>query len=471
MKPGNLIAVAVLCTLPFWSGCCLSPPPPEDTGGFKAEDFQKISLNGFDPVDNAVDKNDYAWSMEYFQADGNNPGYVYVGTGNDMMGTMREGVSGIASGHEFAEGTVRPPEIRRYRPDIDRLTWQRVFDIRQVEPADYYSTVGFRYMKAYRAKSDGVNYLYAATLGHTANLWRTSTGEPNSWSIAWTTGSVGSIRWMEVHNGILYMALTNDALEGEHVGKIWATDGNQFWPVMEDGFGNPENRGIQSLISYNGWLYAGTSNIATGYEIWKLAGPDANDGPIRVVANGGPSGDDHWACSPCIFQGKLYYGSLILMMDTMLRGFPGGATIIRIDENDQWETVVGPDSLSGYSSGFNRRLNAYIWSMGVHDGWLYAGTFDLLSPFTGMLEDPIGFIKSMMPRGKNANVIDFMGHSGADLYKTQDGVTWYPVTLEGFGNVGNYGFRTLMSVGSDFYVGTANASDGLEVWKATSTGN
>jgi hypothetical protein len=387
-----------------------------------------------------------------------------------MMGIHREGISNIAYGTEFAEGTARPPEIRRYRPDIDRLAWQRVLDVRDVQPNDYYWTVGFRHMKTYRAKSDGVNYLYASTLGHQADLWRTSTGEPNSWSNVWTNATVSSVRSMEVHNGLLYLALMNDALEHDHIGKIWATDGNAFSPVMEDGFGNPDNVGIESLISYNGWLYAGTANSATGYEIWKLAGPNENDPPVRVVAGGGPSPNNEWACSPCIFQGRLYYGSLLSMMDALLRGFPGGADIIRIDENDHWETVVGRGSLSGYSSGFNRRLNSYIWSMAAHDGWLYAGTFDQLSPFTWALEDPIGFIKTMMPQGKSANLIDSLGHSGADLYKTQDGVTWVPVTLDGFGDVGNYGFRTMKSVGKDFFVGTTNTFDGLEIWRATSTG-
>ncbi|MBN2560997.1 MAG: hypothetical protein JXQ75_08715 [Phycisphaerae bacterium] len=52
----------------------------------------------------------------------------------------------------------------------------------------------------------------------------------------------------------------------------------------------------------------------------------------------------------------------------------------------------------------------------------------------------------------------------AELYKTQDGVTWHPVTLDGLGDVGNYGFRTMVSADGRFYVGTANPYDGLEIW-------
>ncbi|HVP12095.1 MAG TPA: hypothetical protein VMV94_13020, partial [Phycisphaerae bacterium] len=38
-------------------------------GGLEASNFELVSLNGFDPEDNARDKNDYAWAMEYFKPD------------------------------------------------------------------------------------------------------------------------------------------------------------------------------------------------------------------------------------------------------------------------------------------------------------------------------------------------------------------------------------------------------------------
>ena len=58
-------------------------------------------------------------------------------------------------------------------------------------------------------------------------------------------------------------------------------------------------------------------------------------------------------------------------------------------------------------------------------------------------------------------------HAGFDLFKTQDGVTWLPVTIDGLGDAGNYGARTMQSVGDSLYLGTANPFEGLEVWCAT----
>jgi hypothetical protein len=58
--------------------------------------------------------------------------------------------------------------------------------------------------------------------------------------------------------------------------------------------------------------------------------------------------------------------------------------------------------------------------------------------------------------------------AGTDLYKSYDGVNWCPVTIDGFGDAGNSGFRTMVSVGDDFYLGTTNPFDGLEIWRARS---
>ncbi len=67
----------------------------------------------------------------------------------------------------------------------------------------------------------------------------------------------------------------------------------------------------------------------------------------------------------------------------------------------------------------------------------------------------------------NQYLLRYLWNAGADMYKSSDGVRWYPVTVTGLGDVGNYGFRTMESVGDDLYVGTTNPYDGLEIWRAT----
>jgi hypothetical protein len=55
--------------------------------------------------------------------------------------------------------------------------------------------------------------------------------------------------------------------------------------------------------------------------------------------------------------------------------------------------------------------------------------------------------------------------TGADLWKTEDGIIWEPVTLNGFDNPDNYGFRNMVGV-NPLFVGTANPFAGLEIWAA-----
>ena len=102
----------VLLAMLLSSGC----PCPEPVGGLKEADFRLISLNGFDPEDNAADKNDYAWSMEYFAPDGEADGHVYVATGNDMIGLIWQGIRSMMTGEELGDIEAHPPEVRRYRP-------------------------------------------------------------------------------------------------------------------------------------------------------------------------------------------------------------------------------------------------------------------------------------------------------------------------------------------------------------------
>jgi len=459
-----------LCLLLGLGACGPAMPSGDSPGGLESSDFELVSENGFDAQDNAVDKNDYAWSMAYFRPDRSDSGHVYVGTGNDMIGLIYQGITAILGQDELKEVSVRPPEIRRYRPDLSPTTWERVFDYRDVEQDPDFQTIGFRHLATYRAASDGVLYLYAATMGENATIWRTATGEPGSWEKAWVSGEIGSVRMMAEHDGILYLALANEVPKGDQIGRIYATDGEEVWPVVEDGFGDPENLGVMCLESYNGWLYAGTMNKATGYEIWKLAGPNGQNDPVQVVDSGGPSPAVYAAITLCVFQDRLYFGGQLDPMSNIFKGFKA-SDIIRINPDDSWEVVVGPNSISGYASGFNHWPNTYIWSMVVHDDWLYAATYDQVSAFFNMLENTDRFIAAFLsPQARRANPFEMLFNAGADLYKTPNGADWYPVTVDGLGDVGNYGIRTMVSVGDTLYLGTTNPFDGLEVWRSTATG-
>ncbi len=468
----------VTCCVLTLSGCPFLFP-----GGLREDDFVRISANGFDAEDNAQDLNDYAWSMAHFVPDGTETGHVYVGTGNGIINVVISGLVSLFIG-DFPESVpIGIGEIRRYRPDLGPQTWERVFDGRNGPAPLNESLVGFRAMHTYRPPSSGVHYLYALSLNPPA-LWRTRSGEAGSWELAWQSTQQGQVRAMEVHRGLLYFTVVfNDRETLNRNAQIWATDGEAVFPVIDDGFGNPDNILFASLQSFGGWLYAGSENASEGFELWRLAGPEPDPGPQRILAGGGGEPLNTVASTMTVFNEHLYLGTSWFPA----RGVLGikAFDIFRITGAGAAEQIVGHDSVTGIKPGIGNFRNLYCWSLHAHDGWLYAGTFDagivvssllrgntsLLPPLGPILDEiQAAFsdqkVKARASQKLEVGTWDQLVDAGADLYKTRDGLTWFPVNRDGLGNPGNYGFRNMLSAGGALFLGTANPYDGLEIWKA-----
>ncbi|MCK4368959.1 MAG: PKD domain-containing protein [Dehalococcoidales bacterium] len=253
--------------------------------------------------------------------------------------------------------------------------------------------------------------------------------------------------------------------------------------------------------------------------------PSLASGWTQIVNYG--AGDMHNWRAACmdVLDNQLYVGSLSLPgVGGDAPGFmlPKGFEIIRINPypDDSWELVVGdyfplvpPDGvtprvpISGWPGGFGNFLNFYCWSMQAHEDVLYVGSFDA-SVFLRFV--PIGelidlelteeqqgqivaaleqVIEKLEELGVDEDYIEpfrqlreaflpvyepvdweevwqiFMDYfAGADLWKTEDGIIWQPVTLNGFDHPDNYGFRNMVGV-NPLFIGTANPFDGLEIWQ------
>jgi hypothetical protein len=283
---------------------------------------------------------------------------------------------------------------------------------------------------------------------------------------------------MAVFNGCLYASTVNYATGFE----VWKTDGTTLtngkylWKrVIRDGFGDTWNQWGMTMQAFGGHLYVGT---AVGGMVFK------NDQPVGMRA----------------------------------------VDVIRIDANDKAQLLVGayrPNDppagwprtrvpLSGRTAGFANPLNTYVWSMGVYEGWLYLGTFDqssLYLPYLGMVlsdlksgafgqpdgnataislvrallsengtarlgraqELLLGQFRSIIGNGALDAASAYVSavtttYGGGDVWKTKDGVTWVPVTLNGFDNYMNFGIRRLtpLKVGGTnaLVVGTGNGFTG-----------
>lgn len=464
-SPHCVTALLLPLALGLLTGCPLVAPDSVSTN-----DFLSVSENGFEKADNARDLNNYPWAMRWFQPTGSETGHLYVSTGNSIINIilLRVGVN------LSIDPVYRAPEIRRYRPDLGTKVWERVLDYHDIDTGPDPATTGIRAMAVYEPPGADRAYLYAGTLGRQINLWRTATGEPGAWELVWTLPEEGSIRWLQPHNGLMYIAITHEfQTPPTPAGKLYATDGQSVWLVSGDGFGNPNNGGVFSLASFNGWLYAGTLNQVEGFEVWKLDGPDGQAGPVRVVSGGGASPGNMATSEMCVFRDHLYVPAMIFIGLKTEGGLgPRGADLIRLDRADNVEVIVGPGSLGGIESGFGTATNSYLWSMVEHQGRLYCGTWDsnAVLPILGFYLGDIlrsGKLTLYKLRGGQPyrDWYDILTNKGCELWASDDGVAWTPVFTDGLGNPDHYGVRTMASVGEYLYLGLSNVLDGLEIFR------
>lgn len=482
----NKKIIVLVCVMPLLCGALLGTC----AGGLEPADFVQVSLDGFDPEDNFLDKNTYPWAIAPFQADEDKTEYLYVGTGNNIVPLIGANSASYTGEAPFSYVLVKPPEIRRYRPDLGPTVWEKVFDYRDVESGQpFFYTVGFRYMTTYRAAADGVNYIYAATFGQKPALWRSASGAYGTWEKVFEFDTEGSVRSMAVHNGILYFAPTDEISGDPGPAEVWATDGDVFWNVVSDGFGGSYEQGVATMASFNDYLYVGLAT-PTGGELWRLEGVGDKAGPpVQVVANGGADARNEVFGTSCVFKDHLYIGTLIFGGANDLTGNgPKGADIIRVGADDSWDTIVGPCGLSGYGPGFTKIFNGYMWSMAEHDGWLYAGTSDFVSfvvLFLNALEwgtpcdmyqqfldfveqfSVVGAVKTDQSKIFTPEFNERITGAGADLFKSYDGVHWYPVFTDGLGESSS-GIRVMQSWNGSLYLGFAIPFTGLEIWQGTS---
>jgi len=220
---------------------------------------------------------------------------------------------------------------------------------------------------------------------------------------------------------------------------------------------------VYDLAVCHGYLYAGTGG-ANGFQIWRTTAE--GEPPYqweKIVSHGAGRGAlNQGAVSMRAFKDCLYVGTGIQNggYDHRFNVGPAAAEIVRIHENGDWDIVVGAprdgkDPISGMGAGFNNFFCGYIWRMGVHDDWLYAGTMDwsIILRYVDMPNKPHRSAKLLAVAG----VEEFIAlQGGFDLWRTYDGENWLPVTRTGFSNPYNYGCRNIISTPHGLFIGTAN---------------
>ena len=430
---------------------------------------------------------------------------------------------GTIGSQEWAEDMSA--EIWRYK----NKTWTRVYQSDVVSISGGAVKVprvsGFREMLDFTDKN-GETALYASNGAQLAaytdgvSLLLKSVDGAN-WSVVSTPALGTDSRSMTVHNGYLCVGLSY-AMGGSHA-QIWASNAPGSdpgtWHQIAD-FTADGNTAVASMTTYNGYLYAGTLNRTDGYQVWK-GEFDNSDPPnvtwTKVVENGAGDKANIFAGTMKVFKKYLYVGSMSL---PVVNGtyVPKGFELIRIDAKDEYQLLVGdvkpllPPSddetprvpRSGWPGGFANPLNLYCWSLQEYNGTLFLGTFDssivvvelikqglasqeLGAPLLATLKTAL---KSILAEAKKfglskydtslkkvlaaynskttlATILDVIAahFCGGDLWRSNNGVTWIPVSINGLGNPHNYGIRELvLGTKNRLYIGTANPFDGFDVF-------
>ena len=374
-------------------------------------------------------------------------------------------------------------QIWRWTPETD--TWELAYRSPMIpgkkgEPAP--RDLGYRGMTVFQGVNDPKPCLYVSTMstvlrGCAAHVLRSEDGlnfEP-ACEPGIGNDRISTFRELVSFDGYLYAPPAGEGIQfnSNRTGVIKRSKdprpGN--WEVaMDIGFGDPTNNGIFMMKEANGFLYAGTFNCFEGYQIWKT--PPCGDGPLKwtkVIEQGayrGPPSEIAMAMEE--FNGALYVGSSIQNGGydrTNLVG-PASGEIIRIWPDDSWDLLVGSGRetpigtiypKSGMGPGFDSVFAGYTWRMCVHEGWLYTTTFDW-SVFLQYAHRPSPTSRKLVNAHSYEQLAGVGG--GFEMWRTNDGVNWQPVTINGMGNPYNYGGRTMVSTPKGLAVGTANVFGG-----------
>ncbi len=449
--------------------------------GLRGLEFSQVCENGFGDPFNA-----YAYSMAWFD------GAIYTGTGRAnlhllkfAMPFVKMDVWPVETPHanyspEFEAHAARG-EI--WRADPRSHQWERVYQAPLVEDGEgehYSRDLGYRAMTVYQGRSDARPALYTATWSRSKSdgprLLRTENGRQFELLPAPRFDTQGrdlvfnAIRSLIPFKGRLFTApagATKGNVNLSGVTLIYMTDdpaSGEWRCVNAPGFGTfPGVATVYEMAVAGDFLYAGTGGLA-GFSLYRTRAEGEPPFEWECVLEGGAGRGplNQGAVSMIEFQGSLYLGTGIQNggFDWRNKIGPAAAEIIRVHPDNHWEIVVGNardgrTPLSGLGAGFGNFFAGYLWRMGVHDGWLYAGTMDwsVILQFTHLAERKFR-LAQVMDRAGVDRYLDYRG--GCEVWRTCDGENWLPVTTRGFGNPFNFGCRNIISTPHGLYLGTAN---------------
>jgi len=193
-------------------------------------------------------------------------------------------------------------------------------------------------------------------------IWRTSNG--TLWLPVMINGfgliSNRAVASLQGFGTRLYAGTFRESMLYNQPGELWWTDDLTNWSSsVTPGFGDNYNIAIASLTVFDGYLFAGTTQLnyllgATGCEVWRW------NGTIWQMAGTNGFGSNQSTSAIRFYH---YNGELLLGIDN-----PDGGKLMRFVDLLDWDTLV--------TGGFGNALNKAIAAGEVFNSSLFLGTYN-----------------------------------------------------------------------------------------------
>jgi len=262
--------------------------------------------------------------------------------------------------------------------------------------------------------------LYAGTWRPAANqeaeIWRSSDG--NSWEqlrFSWVL-TPNAMLDAQPFGNYLYVGTASTAPSGFSVAELWRTNGVTWTQVVSNGFGSFYNNSISALSVFSDSIYAATTNVISGTQIWRSPTGVAGTWSKVVPSSFGRNGTTQQDVTMDVFGGSLFVGV----------GRVGGAA-------ELWKTSNGISWSSVFTDGLGTANNTHVASFAAYDGDFYLGLRNVTT--------------------------------GGEIWKSSDGISFTPVITGGFGNLSNSRPYGLMVYEQHLYAVVGNQNTGAEVWR------
>ncbi len=308
--------------------------------------------------------------------------------------------------------------------------------------------------------------LYAGTWNTGgAQVWCSTNGSDwvqlaPGWSSSYT-----SVFDAEAFGGALYFGLGKDVVGG---GEIWRTDGVSWSRAAAGGLGDANNTGFNALAIFSGSLFAATTNMTSGVEIWRRLAGDV-DSWQQKNSDGFGKGATAQDVTMDVYDGHLYVG--------VGRSASQAAELWRADESLAWTDV--------FTDGLGNPNNSNVSAMAEFGGYFYVGLRNMTEggevwrsenglDWTPVITGGLGTAANTRPYGLIAfddqlylvfsNLAD-----GAQVWRTSDGVHWSRIAEGGWGDAYNvysdYFDKAAAIFNNSLYIGTLNNAGGGEIWQ------